>query len=195
MASTTTALHCPAQQNSRQRTQYLCESRVSTLVEAFFVIIRGRKAAQCHACRHTPEADTHERNYGTNQTHPFGLTNPSVHLRNATSSCLKHRLTIPYLLYPRTGQGATCPASSKAPNRFFLKRDTQSSHLTATMEAKPDKLAQSIPGEIAVTLVPARKDWNELRQQGTPIRKFNHTTRQRHLTNQPNCSPCPRQMS
>ena len=87
-------------------------------------------------------------------------------------------------LYPQDWQSRSYLAlggvSGKALDRFLSERkDTRKVFLcldsdTAGSEACT-RLAQSIPGEIAVIrLVPARKDWNDvLRQQGDiPSRKF-----------------------
>ena len=87
-------------------------------------------------------------------------------------------------LYPQDWQTRSYLAlggvSGKALDRFLSERkDTRKVFLcldsdTAGSEACT-RLAQSIPGEIAVIrLVPARKDWNDvLRQQGDiPSRKF-----------------------
>ena len=195
-----TAFHLPLHNRTADRAiQYLCESRglnTKRLLRLFFfpgIFTRTQSgtmlclSAETEAVRRdTPMCE--ERQTHSDRTLP-GLTNPirSDYEGNG-NQLFVFEAPIDLLsficLYPQDWQTRSYLAlggvSGKALDRFLSERkDTRKVILcldsdTAGSEACT-RLAQSIPGEIAVIrLVPARKDWNDvLRQQGDiPSRKF-----------------------
>ena len=200
-ASTTppTAFHLPLHNRTADRAiQYLTESRGlnKTLVEAFLlsgdiyedakrhnVVFVGRDRSGTPRYAHVRgTADPFRQDIaGSDKSYPF-------HYEGNGNQLFVFEAPIDLLsficLYPQDWQTRSYLAlggvSGKALDRFLSERkDTQKVFLcldsdTAGSEACT-RLAQSIPGEIAVIrLVPARKDWNDvLRQQGDiPSRKF-----------------------
>jgi len=194
-----TAFHLPLHNRTADRAiQYLCESRGlnKTLVEAFLlsgdiyedakrhnVVFVGRDRSGTPRYAHVRgTADPFRQDIaGSDKSYPF-------HYEGNGNQLFVFEAPIDLLsficLYPQDWQTRSYLAlggvSGKAIDRFLSERkDTQKVFLcldsdTAGSEACT-RLAQSIPGEIAVIrLVPARKDWNDvLRQQGDiPSRKF-----------------------
>ena len=194
-----TAFHLPLHNRTADRAiQYLCESRGlnKTLVEAFLlsgdiyedakrhnVVFVGRDRSGTPRYAHVRgTADPFRQDIaGSDKSYPFrheGNGN-QLFVFEAPIDLLSF-----ICLYPQDWQTRNYLAlggvSGKALDRFLSERkDTRKVFLcldsdTAGSEACT-RLAQSIPGEIAVIrLVPARKDWNDvLRQQGDiPSRKF-----------------------
>ena len=194
-----TAFHLPLHNRTADRAiQYLCESRGlnKTLVEDFLlsgdiyedakrhnVVFVGRDRNGTPRYAHVRgTADTFRQDIaGSDKSYPFRYEGNSNQLFvfEAPIDLLSF-----ICLYPQDWQSRSYLAlggvSGKALDRFLSERkDTRKVFLcldsdTAGSEACT-RLAQSIPGEIAVIrLVPARKDWNDvLRQQGDiPSRKF-----------------------
>ena len=194
-----TAFHLPLHNRTADRAiQYLCESRGlnKTLVEAFLlsgdiyedakrhnVVFVGRDRSGTPRYAHVRgTADPFRQDIaGSDKSYPF-------HYEGNGNQLFVFEAPIDLLsficLYPQDWQTRSYLAlggvSGKALDRFLSERkDTRKVFLcldsdTAGSEACT-RLAQSIPGEIAVIrLVPARKDWNDvLRQQGDiPSRKF-----------------------
>ena len=194
-----TAFHLPLHNRTADRAiQYLTESRGlnKTLVEAFLlsgdiyedakrhnVVFVGRDRSGTPRYAHVRgTADPFRQDIaGSDKSYPFrheGNGN-QLFVFEAPIDLLSF-----ICLYPQDWQTRNYLAlggvSGKALDRFLSERkDTRKVFLcldsdTAGNEACT-RLAQSIPGEIAVIrLVPARKDWNDvLRQQGDiPSRKF-----------------------
>ena len=194
-----TAFHLPLHNRTADRAiQYLTESRGlnKTLVEAFLlsgdiyedakrhnVVFVGRDRSGTPRYAHVRgTADPFRQDIaGSDKSYPF-------HYEGNGNQLFVFEAPIDLLsficLYPQDWQTRSYLAlggvSGKALDRFLSERkDTRKVFLcldsdTAGSEACT-RLAQSIPGEIAVIrLVPARKDWNDvLRQQGDiPSRKF-----------------------
>ena len=195
----TTAFHLPLHNRTADRTiQYLCESRGlnKALVEAFLlsgdiyedakrhnVVFVGRDRNGTPRYAHVRgTADTFRQDIaGSDKSYPFRYegNGNQLFVFEAPIDLLSF-----ICLYPQDWQTRNYLAlggvSGKALDRFLSERkDTRKVFLcldsdTAGNEACT-RLAQSIPGEIAVIrLVPARKDWNDvLRQQADiPNRKF-----------------------
>lgn len=194
-----TAFHLPLHNRTADRAiQYLCESRGLNpkLVEAFLlsgdiyedakrhnVVFVGRDRNGTPRYAHVRgTADSFRQDIaGSDKSYPFRYegNGNQLFVFEAPIDLL------PFIcLYPQDWQTRSYLAlggvSGKALDRFLSERkDTKKVILcldsdTAGSEACT-RLAQSIPGEIAVIrLVPARKDWNDvLRQQGDiPSRKF-----------------------
>ena len=194
-----TAFHLPLHNRTADRAiQYLTESRGlnKTLVEAFLlsgdiyedakrhnVVFVGRDRSGTPRYAHVRgTADPFRQDIaGSDKSYPFrheGNGN-QLFVFEAPIDLLSF-----ICLYPQDWKNRSYLAlggvSGKALDRFLSERkDTQKVFLcldsdTAGSEACT-RLAQSIPGEIAVIrLVPARKDWNDvLRQQADiPNRKF-----------------------
>ena len=194
-----TAFHLPLHNRTADRAiQYLCESRGlnKTLVEAFLlsgdiyedakrhnVVFVGRDRNGTPRYAHVRgTADPFRQDIaGSDKSYPFRYegNGNQLFVFEAPIDLLSF-----ICLYPQDWQTRSYLAlggvSGKALDRFLSERkDTRKVFLcldsdTAGSEACT-RLAQSIPGEIAVIrLVPARKDWNDvLRQQGDiPSRKF-----------------------
>ena len=194
-----TAFHLPLHNRTADRAiQYLCESRGlnKTLVEAFLlsgdiyedakrhnVVFVGRDRSGTPRYAHVRgTADPFRQDIaGSDKSYPFRYegNGNQLFVFEAPIDLLSF-----ICLYPQDWQSRSYLAlggvSGKALDRFLSERkDTRKVFLcldsdTAGSEACT-RLAQSIPGEIAVIrLVPARKDWNDvLRQQGDiPSRKF-----------------------
>ena len=194
-----TAFHLPLHNRTADRViQYLCESRGlnKTLVEAFLlsgdiyedakrhnVVFVGRDRNGTPRYAHVRgTADPFRQDIaGSDKSYPFRYegNGNQLFVFEAPIDLLSF-----ICLYPQDWQARSYLAlggvSGKALDRFLSERkDTRKVFLcldsdTAGSEACT-RLAQSIPGEIAVIrLVPARKDWNDvLRQQGDiPSRKF-----------------------
>ena len=194
-----TAFHLPLHNRTADRAiQYLCESRGlnKTLVEAFLlsgdiyedakrhnVVFVGRDRSGTPRYAHVRgTADPFRQDIaGSDKSYPFRYegNGNQLFVFEAPIDLLSF-----ICLYPQDWQTRNYLAlggvSGKALDRFLSERkDTRKVFLcldsdTAGSEACT-RLAQSIPGEIAVIrLVPARKDWNDvLRQQGDiPSRKF-----------------------
>ena len=194
-----TAFHLPLHNRTADRAiQYLCESRGlnKTLVEAFLlsgdiyedakrhnVVFVGRDRSGTPRYAHVRgTADPFRQDIaGSDKSYPFRYegNGNQLFVFEAPIDLLSF-----ICLYPQDWQTRSYLAlggvSGKALDRFLSERkDTRKVFLcldsdTAGSEACT-RLAQSIPGEIAVIrLVPARKDWNDvLRQQGDiPSRKF-----------------------
>ncbi|MEQ2383915.1 AAA family ATPase, partial [Lachnospiraceae bacterium CLA-AA-H58] len=194
-----TAFHLPLHNRTADRAiQYLTESRGlnKTLVEAFLlsgdiyedakrhnVVFVGRDRSGTPRYAHVRgTADPFRQDIvGSDKSYPFRYEGNGNQLFAFESPI---DLLSFICLYPQDWQTRSYLAlggvSGKALDRFLSERkDTRKVFLcldsdTAGSEACT-RLAQSIPGEIAVIrLVPARKDWNDvLRQQGDiPSRKF-----------------------
>lgn len=194
-----TAFHLPLHNRTADRAiQYLCESRGLNpkLVEAFLlsgdiyedakrhnVVFVGRDRSGTPRYAHVRgTADPFRQDIaGSDKSYPFRYegNGNQLFVFEAPIDLLSF-----ICLYPQDWQTRSYLAlggvSGKALDRFLSERkDTQKVFRcldsdTAGSEACT-RLAQSIPGEIAVIrLVPARKDWNDvLRQQGDiPSRKF-----------------------
>ena len=194
-----TAFHLPLHNRTADRAiQYLTESRGlnQTLVEAFLlsgdiyedakrhnVVFVGRDRNGTPRYAHVRgTADPFRQDIaGSDKSYPFRYegNGNQLFVFEAPIDLLSF-----ICLYPQDWQTRSYLAlggvSGKALDRFLSERkDTKKVILcldsdTAGSEACT-RLAQSIPGEIAVIrLVPARKDWNDvLRQQGDiPSRKF-----------------------
>ena len=194
-----TAFHLPLHNRTADRAiQYLTESRGlnKTLVEAFLlsgdiyedakrhnVVFVGRDRSGTPRYAHVRgTADPFRQDItGSDKSYPFRYegNGNQLFVFEAPIDLLSF-----ICLYPQDWQTRNYLAlggvSGKALDRFLSERkDTRKVFLcldsdTAGSEACT-RLAQSIPGEIAVIrLVPARKDWNDvLRQQGDiPSRKF-----------------------
>ena len=194
-----TAFHLPLHNRTADRTiQYLTESRGlnKTLVEAFLlsgdiyedakrhnVVFVGRDRSGTPRYAHVRgTADPFRQDIaGSDKSYPFRYegNGNQLFVFEAPIDLLSF-----ICLYPQDWKNRSYLAlggvSGKALDRFLSERkDTRKVFLcldsdTAGSEACT-RLAQSIPGEIAVIrLVPARKDWNDvLRQQGDiPSRKF-----------------------
>ena len=194
-----TAFHLPLHNRTADRAiQYLCESRGLNpkLVEAFLlsgdiyedakrhnVVFVGRDRSGTPRYAHVRgTADPFRQDItGSDKSYPFRYegNGNQLFVFEAPIDLLSF-----ICLYPQDWQTRSYLAlggvSGKALDRFLSERkDTRKVFLcldsdTAGSEACT-RLAQSIPGEIAVIrLVPARKDWNDvLRQQGDiPSRKF-----------------------
>ena len=194
-----TAFHLPLHNRTADRAiQYLCESRGLNpkLVEAFLlsgdiyedakrhnVVFVGRDRSGTPRYAHVRgTADPFRQDIaGSDKSYPFRYegNGNQLFVFEAPIDLLSF-----ICLYPQDWQTRNYLAlggvSGKALDRFLSERkDTRKVFLcldsdTAGSEACT-RLAQSIPGEIAVIrLVPARKDWNDvLRQQGDiPSRKF-----------------------
>ena len=199
-----TAFHLPLHNRTADRAiQYLTESRGlnKTLVEAFLlsgdiyedakrhnVVFVGRDRNGTPRYAHVRgTADPFRQDItGSDKSYPFRYegNGNQLFVFEAPIDLLSF-----ICLYPQDWQTRSYLAlggvSGKALDRFLSERkDTRKVFLcldsdTAGSEACT-RLAQSIPGEIAVIrLVPARKDWNDvLRQQGDiPSRKFIAETR------------------
>ena len=191
--------HLPLHNRTVDRAiQYLCESRGlnKALVEAFLlsgdiyedakrhnVVFVGRDRSGTPRYAHVRgTADPFRQDIaGSDKSYPFRYegNGNQLFVFEAPIDLLSF-----ICLYPQDWQTRNYLAlggvSGKALDRFLSERkDTRKVFLcldsdTAGSEACT-RLAQSIPGEIAVIrLVPARKDWNDvLRQQGDiPSRKF-----------------------
>ena len=194
-----TAFHLPLHNRTADRAiQYLTESRGlnKTLVEAFLlsgdiyedakrhnVVFVGRDRSGTPRYAHVRgTADPFRQDIvGSDKSYPFRYEGNGNQLFAFESPI---DLLSFICLYPQDWQTRSYLAlggvSGKALDRFLSERkDTRKVFLcldsdTAGSDACT-RLAQSIPGEIAVIrLVPARKDWNDvLRQQGDiPSRKF-----------------------
>lgn len=194
-----TAFHLPLHNRTADRAiQYLCESRGLNpkLVEAFLLSGDIYEDAK----RHNVVFVGRDRNGTPRYAHVRGTADPfrqdiagsdksdPFRYEGNGNQLFVFEAPIDLLsficLYPQDWQKRNYLAlggvSGKALDRFLSERkDTRKVFLcldsdTAGSEAYT-RLAQSIPGEIAVIrLVPARKDWNDvLRQQGDiPSRKF-----------------------
>ena len=194
-----TAFHLPLHNRTADRAiQYLCESRGLNpkLVEAFLLSGDIYEDAK----RHNVVFVGRDRNGTPRYAHVRGTADPfrqdiagsdksdPFRYEGNGNQLFVFEAPIDLLsficLYPQDWQKRNYLAlggvSGKALDRFLSERkDTRKVFLcldsdTAGSEACT-RLAQSIPGEIAVIrLVPARKDWNDvLRQQGDiPSRKF-----------------------
>ena len=194
-----TAFHLPLHNRTADRAiQYLCESRGlnKTLVETFLLSGDIYEDAK----RHNVVFVGRDRNGTPRYAHVRGTADPfrqdiagsdksdPFRYEGNGNQLFVFEAPIDLLsficLYPQDWQKRNYLAlggvSGKALDRFLSERkDTRKVFLcldsdTAGSEAYT-RLAQSIPGEIAVIrLVPARKDWNDvLRQQGDiPSRKF-----------------------
>ena len=194
-----TAFHLPLHNRTADRAiQYLTESRGlnKTLVEAFLlsgdiyedakrhnVVFVGRDRSGTPRYAHVRgTADPFRQDIvGSDKSYPFRYEGNGNQLFAFESPI---DLLSFICLYPQDWQTRSYLAlggvSGKALDHFLSERkDTRKVFLcldsdTAGSDACT-RLAQSIPGEIAVIrLVPARKDWNDvLRQQGDiPSRKF-----------------------